>query len=84
MREEWRTEQEAVTHDAAEQWRHSRTLLDLARDHMHRGDLVAVTAAGHEAVGEIVEVARDRIALLGAAPFGTGFASTFTSPTACR
>ena len=64
MREEWRTEQEAATDDAAEQWRHSRTLLDLARDHMHRGDRVVITVAGHRATGEIVEVARDRIALL--------------------
>ena len=64
MREEWRTEQEAATDDAAEQWRHSRTLLDVARDHMHRGDRVAITVAGHRAVGEIVEVALDRIALL--------------------
>jgi hypothetical protein len=64
MREEWRTEQEAVTDDAAEQWRHSRTLLDFARDHMHRGDRVAITVAGHRAVGEIVEVASDRIAVL--------------------
>jgi hypothetical protein len=64
MREEWRTEQEAATDDAAEQWRHSRTLLDLARDHMHRGDRVTITVAGHRAVGEVVEVAGDRIALL--------------------
>src|SRR5437660_994034 len=64
MREEWRAEQEAVTRDAAEQWRHSRTLLDLAREHMHRGDRVAITAAGHRSVGVIIEVAADRIALL--------------------
>lgn len=64
MREEWRAEQESATLDAAEQWRHSRSLLDLARDHMHRGDRVAITVAGHRCVGEIVEVARDRIALL--------------------
>jgi hypothetical protein len=64
MREEWRSEQEAATDDAAEQWRHSRTLLDLARDHMHRGDRVAITVAGHRCAGVIIEVARDRIALL--------------------
>jgi hypothetical protein len=64
MREEWRSEQEAVTSDAAEQWRHSRTLLDIARDHMHRGDRVEITVAGHQAAGEIVEVASDRIALI--------------------
>jgi hypothetical protein len=64
MREEWRAEQEAATRDAAEQWRHSRTLLDLAREHMHRGDRVAITAAGHRTVGAIIEVASDRIALL--------------------
>jgi hypothetical protein len=64
MREEWRAEQEAATRDAAEQWRHSRTLLDLAREHMHRGDRVAITVAGHRTVGAIIEVASDRIALL--------------------
>jgi hypothetical protein len=31
---------------------------------MHRGDRVAITVAGHRAVGEIIEVASDRIALL--------------------
>lgn len=64
MREAWREEQESVTRDAAEQWRHSRTLLDLAREHMHRGDRVAITVAGHRAVGVIIEVASDRIGLL--------------------
>jgi len=64
MREAWREEQESVTRDAAEQWRHSRTLLDLAREHMHRGDRVAITVAGHRTVGVIIEVASDRIALL--------------------
>lgn len=64
MREEWRAEQESATLDAAEQWRHSRTLLDIAREHMHRGDRVAVTVAGHRAVGEIIEVANDRIAVM--------------------
>jgi hypothetical protein len=63
MREEWRDEQESVTQDAIEQWRHSRTLLDLARDLMHRGDHVSVLAGGHRVVGVIVEVARDRIAV---------------------
>jgi hypothetical protein len=64
MREEWRAEQDAATRDAAEQWRHARTLLDVARDHMHRGDRIAITVAGHRAVGEVLEVARDRVALL--------------------
>jgi hypothetical protein len=64
MREEWRAEQESATLDAAEQWRHSRPLLDLARDHMHRGDRVAIAVAGHRYAGEIIEVARDRIAVL--------------------
>jgi hypothetical protein len=63
MREEWRAEQESETNDALEQWRHSRTVVDLARDLMHRGDRVAVHAAGHRAEGVIVEVARDRIAV---------------------
>jgi hypothetical protein len=64
MREEWRAEQDAETRDAAEQWRHSRTLLDLAREHMHRGDRVAITVVGHRTVGTIIDVATDRIALL--------------------
>jgi hypothetical protein len=63
MREEWRAEQESATQDAVEQWRHSRTLLDLARDLMHRGDHVAIVAAGHRIEGVIIEVARDRIAV---------------------
>ncbi|HEX4491343.1 MAG TPA: hypothetical protein VH914_09090 [Acidimicrobiia bacterium] len=62
MREEWRAEQESITGDAAEQWRHSRTFLDLARDLMHRGDHVVLNAAGHRVEGVIVEVARDRLA----------------------
>jgi hypothetical protein len=63
MREEWRAEQESVTDDAVEQWRHSRTFLDLARDLMHRGDHVSIAAGPHRAVGVIVEVARDRLAV---------------------
>ena len=67
IREEWRTEQEAATEDAAEQWRHSRTLLDLTRSPT-RIDRMAITVAGHRVVGEIIEVARvDRIALLNSA-----------------
>lgn len=64
MREEWRAEQDATTRDAAEQWQHSRTLLDIAREFMHRGDRVAITVAGHRTVGVVIEVADDRIALL--------------------
>jgi len=64
MREEWRAEQEDATRDAAEQWQHSRTLIDVAREYMHRGDRVAITASGHRSVGVVIEVADDRIALL--------------------
>jgi len=63
MREEWRAEQEEITRDAAEVWQHARTLLDVAREYMHRGDQVVVTAAAHRASGVIIEVARDRIAV---------------------
>ncbi len=62
-REEWRSEQEAAARDAVEQWQHARTLVDVAREYMHRGDRVAITVAGHHATGEIVEVARDRLAV---------------------
>ena len=66
LREEWRAEQEEITRDAAEVWQHARTLLDVARDYMHRGDRVVVTAARHRASGVIIEVARDRIAVFDA------------------
>jgi hypothetical protein len=63
MREEWRTEQEAATRDAAESWQHRRTLVDLVTEHMHRGDRLAVTVAGQRFAGVPEEVGEDLIAL---------------------
>ena len=64
MREEWRVEQEEITRDAAEVWQHARTLLDVAREYMHRGDRVVVTAAGHRIPGDVDLAAQLLLGLL--------------------
>jgi hypothetical protein len=40
LRAEWRAEEERWSRAALEQWEHGRTLADVARDSMHRGDTV--------------------------------------------
>jgi len=61
-RAEWRADEEAWTRAAVEQWRHNRTMRDVLRDAMHRGDrlafvLPAITFAGRVmAVGDDVAV----------------------------
>lgn len=64
MREVWRAEEEAAGGDAAEQWRHSRSLNDRLVECMHRGDPVAVVVAGHRFAGDVVEVGADLLSLL--------------------
>ncbi|HEX5096997.1 MAG TPA: hypothetical protein VFX21_13315 [Acidimicrobiia bacterium] len=63
MREEWRAEQDAAAADAAEQWRHRRTLADRFVEHMHAGDRVAVTVGGHRVTGIPEEAGADLVAL---------------------
>jgi hypothetical protein len=63
MREEWRAEQEAATADAAEQWRHRRTLADRFTEHMHSGDRIAITIAGQRFTGIPEETGPDLVAL---------------------
>lgn len=41
-RAEWRAEEDEWTHAAFERWQHDRNTLDVVRDVMHRGDVVAV------------------------------------------
>jgi hypothetical protein len=63
MREEWRAEQDAAIADAAEQWRHRRTLADCFTEHMHAGDRIAVTIAGHRFTGVPEETGADLLGL---------------------
>ncbi|HEX5614344.1 MAG TPA: hypothetical protein VFZ83_04255 [Acidimicrobiia bacterium] len=63
LRAEWRAEQEALIDDAAEEWRHQRTLAEVARECMHRGDRVRVVVRGHQLHGEVLEVGHDLLSL---------------------
>ena len=65
VRAEWRADEEQWATAAHEQWRHTRTLLDVARDHLHRGDTIALRWAGAPApvTGRVLEVAGDALAL---------------------
>jgi hypothetical protein len=65
MRDEWRAEEEAATHDAVEAWRRNLTLVEWLRDRMHAGDRVAVGFGDRTFSGVIVEVGPDRCALRG-------------------
>lgn len=44
-RSEWRADEEAWTTAAVERWLHERSLLDVVRECMHRGDTVSVRFA---------------------------------------
>jgi hypothetical protein len=61
----WRDDELEWTAAAYEQWCHGRTLVDRAREHLHRGDRVAVVARPGAAplAGRIVGVADDVLAL---------------------
>jgi hypothetical protein len=63
MREAWRAEQEAAARDARESWTHRQTVTDRLRAHMHRGDTLTVTVAGHRLIGTVEEVGDDLLAL---------------------
>jgi len=64
-REEWRAEEQHWSSAALEQWRHTRTLVDLARDHLYRGDTIALRWPGEAAVvtGRVIGVSDDAIAV---------------------
>jgi hypothetical protein len=59
MREAWRAEEEEWSRAAAAQWAHGRRLVDVARELMHRGDTVSVTAGGATFTGEVTDVGLD-------------------------
>ncbi len=64
-RAEWSAEERAWAQRAFEQWQHGRSLADVARDTMHRGDEVAVDVAGARFAGTITAVGADVIRIDG-------------------
>lgn len=53
VRAEWRADEDAWTRAALEQWEHDRTLLDVLRTCMHRGDTVALEFPDRTFVGVV-------------------------------
>lgn len=63
-RAEWRTEEEEWTRAEAERWIHRRSLADLAREYLHRGDTVEVIAGACVFRGTLSRVGRDWLQVL--------------------
>jgi hypothetical protein len=63
VRAEWRADELEWTRAALEQWEHDRTLADVLRAFMHRGDTVALEFTGHTFVGVVTAVADDMVRL---------------------
>ncbi len=59
VRAEWRAEEERWSLAALEQWEHGRTLADVVRDCMHRGDSVTLTYADVVWTGSLRAVGTD-------------------------
>jgi hypothetical protein len=63
LRETWRAEQEAAAVEAVDDWRHRRSLRDLALEIVHRGDPVVAILEHVRFFGEIEAVGRDLLAI---------------------
>lgn len=63
LRREWRADEELWAQVALERFQHSRTLLDVLRDAMHRGDVVLLGAGTAPLHGVVVHVGADWCAL---------------------
>ena len=61
MRAEWRDEEEEWTRAAFEHWEHGRTLADIARDCMHRGDTISLATPHVVVRGVIAAVGPDTV-----------------------
>jgi hypothetical protein len=61
VRAEWRDDEEAWTRAAFERWEHGRTFADIARDCMHRGDIVSLATPFIVLRGVIVAVGSDTV-----------------------
>jgi hypothetical protein len=59
VRAEWRAEEERWSRAALEQWEHGRSLVDVVRAAMHRGDRVTIAFADVVWSGPVVGVGRD-------------------------
>jgi hypothetical protein len=59
LRAQWRAEEEQWTRAALERWEHDRTLLDVLRACMHRGDTVALAFADRTFTGVVTAVGAD-------------------------
>ncbi len=68
VRAEWRADEEEWTRAALERWRHNRSLLDVLRECMHRGDTITVCPGSVTFTGRVAAVGDDLLAL--AAPDG--------------
>ncbi len=67
LREQWRLEEEEYIRAAEQHWAHRRTLLDVCRELMHRGDAVAVELVDTTFTGTMVAVGEDYFQLRTAA-----------------
>ena len=63
LRAEWRTDEDEYARAAMAQWAHSRGLVDIAQELMHRGDTVSVTAGRSTFVGTVADVGVDYLQL---------------------
>ena len=63
LRAEWRDEQEALAREAAEAFRHQRTLRDMLLELAARGDRVAVSVGGVRVVGLISAAGAELVTL---------------------
>jgi len=59
VRAAWRADEEVWARAALVRWEHERTLVDVLRDCMHRGDTVAVGFASCTFTGVLTAVGRD-------------------------
>ena len=62
-RAEWRADEETWTRAAVEQWRHNRSLRDITRDAMYRGDRLAFELPAVTFTGWITAVGDDVVVL---------------------
>ena len=62
----WRADEEEWTRAAVERWHHGRTLLDVVRECMHRGDTVAVRVGAVTMTGTVRVVGDDVVSLASA------------------
>jgi hypothetical protein len=63
VRAEWRADEEEWTRAAFERWQHARTLVDVLRECMHRGDTVALRLPHETLTGTVQSVGDDLLAL---------------------